>query len=442
MNRVQIIIRLGVETMKKLLSTLLLVSLLLPSIIVAAEEPVTLTYAYWGQPSEIAAQEAIIKAFEAQNDHIRIESEHVSSTPEFNAAIMTRIAAGNAPDIFYIGEVLVEGHKKLGTLLDLLPYAKQSGFNLESFWPSLLSPMGYNDGHLYAIPKDCTAMMIYYNKSMLDAAGIPYPSPDWTWEDYVKMVNALTIKDENGRIIQYGSAGDAGWPTWLGFVYKNGGQIIDPKSGRMIPDDPKTIEALQRYIDLGLVDGAMPTPDQLASLGNSTSQDLFMSGMAATMIAGRWQTFFFKDFEGEYGYINFPNTENGNGTGTLFVTLAAPITTKHPKEVWEFLEFYCGELGTTLNTNMGLGMPVTEALTEKGVWMLEGEGEKEKQLWITELKNSKPLPFHAEWAMIIDEIFNRHMTDAARGTITVEEAMRLSAEEANAYLDQKENTTN
>lgn len=87
-------------------------------------------------------------------------------------------------------------------------------------------------------------------------------------------------------------------------------------------------------------------------------------------------------------------------------------------------------------------MPVTEALTEKGVWMLEGEGEKEKQLWITELKNSKPLPFHAEWAMIIDEIFNRHMTDAARGTITVEEAMRLSAEEANAYLDQKENTTN
>ncbi len=425
--------------MKKLLTLLLMVSMLaMPLVGLAADNPVTLTYAYWGQPSEIAAQEAIIEAFHAQNDHIRIESEHVSSTPEFNAAIMTRIAAGNAPDIFYIGEVLVESHIQMGTLLDLLPYAQESGFDLEKFWPSLLPPMGYDEGHLYAIPKDCTAMMIYYNKAMLDAAGIPYPTPDWTWDEYAEMVNKLTIKDDTGRVTQYGSAGDSGWPTWLGFAYKNGGQLIDPETGRLIPDDPKTIEALQRYMDLGLVDGAMPSPDQLASLGNSTPQDLFMSNMAATMIAGRWQTFFFKEFEGEYGYINFPNTDSGNGTGMLFVTLAAPVTTQHPKEVWEFLEFYCGELGTTLNTNLGLGMPVTEELAEKGVWMLEGETEAQKEMWMTELRNTKPLPFHTEWGMIIDEIFNRHMTDAARGVTTVAEALKVSAEEANAYLDQKE----
>lgn len=298
--------------------------------------------------------------------------------------------------------------------------------------------MGYDEGHLYAIPKDCTAMMIYYNKAMLDEAGIPYPTPDWTWDDYAEMVRALTITDESGRVTQYGSAGDTGWPTWIGWAYKNGGKLMDEETGRIIPDDAKFIEALQRYMDLGLVDGAMPNPDQLAALGNSTSQDLFMSNMAATMIAGRWQTFFFKDFEGEYGYINFPNTDYGNGTGMLFVTLASPVTTQHPEEVWEFLEFYCGELGITLNTNLGLGMPVTPALTEKGVWMLEGEGEAEKELWITELTNMVPLPFHQEWGMIIDEIFNRHMTEAARGVVTVAEAMASIAEEANTYLDQKE----
>lgn len=396
-----------------------------------AEEQVTITYAYWGIPEEVEAQEKIIAAFHAQNDHIRIESEYVSSAAEFPTTLLTRIAGGNAPDVFYAGEAWVQPYASKGVLLDLLPIAQEDGFSFDDFWPGVLDPIGYNEGHVWAMPKDCTPMMVYYNKGLFDKAGVPYPTADWTFEEYRETLKKLTIVDESGRTVQYGGAGDNGWPTWFGFTYKNDGTFMDMDKMQVI-EDQNLIDALQSYIDIGVVDKSMPSPSDLEGLGQGTL-DLFRSGLAATTIAGRWNAFFLTDFEGEYGVVPLPNSKSSKSP-LLFVTLVAPNNTKHPKEVWEFLKFYCSEAGITLNTNLGLGMPPVKSLTEQGVWMLEGEDPANKQIFMDQLADTRTLPFNPFWGTVVDDIYNRHLQDAARGAISVADAVKLIAEEGNAAI--------
>ena len=40
------------------------------------------------------------------------------------------------------------------------------------------TPEGY-----FGLPRDFQTIVLYYNKAMFDAAGVAYPTEDWTWDD-------------------------------------------------------------------------------------------------------------------------------------------------------------------------------------------------------------------------------------------------------------------
>ncbi|MCA5011083.1 extracellular solute-binding protein, partial [Clostridioides difficile] len=75
----------------------------------------------------------------------------------------------------------------------------------------------------YAVPKDIDTIALWYNKTMFDEAGIPYPDKDWTWDDYAEAAKKLTKADGS----QYGFAlrptnDQAGWNN---IVYDMGGYV-------------------------------------------------------------------------------------------------------------------------------------------------------------------------------------------------------------------------
>ena len=82
-------------------------------------------------------------------------------------------------------------------------------------------------------------MILYYNKSLFDEAGVDYPpskaAEAWTWDEFVAAARQLTV-DRNGN----NAASDAfdpeqidvfgiSFPTWWGgylpMIYSNGGQL-------------------------------------------------------------------------------------------------------------------------------------------------------------------------------------------------------------------------
>jgi len=69
--------------------------------------------------------------------------------------------------------------------------------NKDEYMANVLE-LGQVDGKQYALIRDASTQMIGYNKDMFDAAGVPYPKDDWTWDDFLGAAQKLT-KVENGK---------------------------------------------------------------------------------------------------------------------------------------------------------------------------------------------------------------------------------------------------
>ncbi|MBO1752128.1 sugar ABC transporter substrate-binding protein [Actinotalea sp. BY-33] len=400
----------------------------------AAGGETTIRYAFWGVPEEVEVQEQLKAAFEAEHPEITVELDHVSDAGAFGANMLTQIAGGNAPDVFYVGEALVSSFGQRGVLEDLMPYIERDGVDLEAYIDGTVQPLVTPENEMFAFPKDNTPMMVYYNKRLFDEAGVEYPSDDWTWEEMRTAAEQLTVREGN-QVRQYGIDYGAGWTTYMPTVYSNGGTLFNEDRTASTYADPATAEAVQAIADLWLTEPAVaPSPDAFAEMGlNGT--DLFLSGRLAMQLNGRWNAFFIRDLEDEWGVAPMPSLEEGKTT-SLFVTLAVPENSQNKDAAWEFVKFVVSEEGQRINSPTGLGLPVLESLVEDGPsWLLEGESEDNAAVYLDSLTNRvEPLPFHPQWSETVDEIAVRELDAVWRGESTAAEAGERIDQQIEAVL--------
>jgi multiple sugar transport system substrate-binding protein len=398
-----------------------------------AEMKGQLTFSFWGIPEEVEVQEKITAEFNKIYPNIKVNLDHVSGVDDFNTTIMTRMSGGTGPDVFYMGEVMVPIYSDRGLVEDLLPYAQRDNIDMTDYWPGVLSPCGYNDGHLWAFAKDCGPYFIYYNKAHFDAIGEPYPDGSWTTAKFLEIAKKLTKTDASGKITRYGLAAENGWPTWFALIYKNGGSIMDAQRKRFVYDQ-NTADILQWYFDLANVHRTATNPDIMVSLGGGAEVDAFKGDLASMVIGGRFMTYFLKDFKGNYGFATFPKAKVTTQP-LQFVALGLAKGSKNKEAAWQYIKYYCSRTGQNINSPTGMGLPVMKSVTESGIWMLPGETAQNKNDLLTQFADTKDLPYHPEWARLIDDIYTRHLKEAARGVTTAKNALNAAIAECNKFLE-------
>ena len=128
------------------------------------------------------------------------------------------------------------------------------------FYEEAILPYMWNRT-LMCLPQNLSSLVVYYNKNLFDAAGLAYPSDDWTWDDFVSTAKALTKDtDGDGLTDQFGIGTEASIFRLAPMIWQNGGDIVDdpvnPK--RLTLDTPAAKEALQWFIDLQVKHKVMP----------------------------------------------------------------------------------------------------------------------------------------------------------------------------------------
>jgi ABC-type glycerol-3-phosphate transport system substrate-binding protein len=89
---------------------------------------------------------------------------------------------------------------RAGYLLDLSPLvATDSTLNEDDFFPAMWQSFQWDQG-IWGLPVTASFNMFVYRKAAFDAAGLPYPTEDWTFEDFADTARALTQRDENGDV--------------------------------------------------------------------------------------------------------------------------------------------------------------------------------------------------------------------------------------------------
>ncbi|MEZ4517363.1 MAG: extracellular solute-binding protein [Chloroflexota bacterium] len=148
-----------------------------------AMEPVELTYfTFSAAPDHLEDLDAMIAAFSEQHPEISVKVE-TAPFDDYFTKLQTLIAGGTAPDVFELNYENFVTYADKGILLDLSPLmAADESLDTNIYYPRALEAFTY-DGKQEGLPATFSTVVMFYNKDLFDAAGLDYPTNDWTWDD-------------------------------------------------------------------------------------------------------------------------------------------------------------------------------------------------------------------------------------------------------------------
>ncbi|NWF69416.1 MAG: sugar ABC transporter substrate-binding protein [Chloroflexi bacterium] len=335
--------------MRTRIALLLAVLLLMTLGSAATAQDVSLEMWIAASPEELEAVEAQVQLFRDANPGITVT---VSAQPEYDTQLQTAFAAGDYPDVFYVGQGKFVEYVEAGVLYN----GNDMIENPDGLYPALRNTFTY-DGSLYCPAKDFSTLAIQYNRDMFDAAGLDYPTADWTWDDLRAAAIALTNENQVGLIA------NADLDRWYAFYVQAGGHLYDEEGNFIFEADP-ALQALQLYADLHQGGYAATSAD----LGAGWPGEAFGQGKGAMTLEGNWIiSYLLNNFpELNWGAAEMPigpgsamseemGEMAGRGTLTFTVCLAVGANTEFPTEAWSLVNFLTGEEGAALVAETGFG---------------------------------------------------------------------------------------
>ena len=109
-------------------------------------------------------------------------------------------------------------------------------------------------GKTWGVPFQRSTVVMYYNKELFKEAGLDPNKPPTNWAELKEAATKLTKKDASGKVTQWGvQIPSSGFPYWLFQTLTTGNDaVLANDAGNAVKfDDPKVIEALQYWVDLG-----------------------------------------------------------------------------------------------------------------------------------------------------------------------------------------------
>jgi len=294
--------------MKKFLLVFLACSILLPSAFAANNTTVTIRFLTMAEYHN--ALQGVIQAFEDSHPGVNVETEEFPFAQLFDA-IEIKLGSRNSNfDVVLTDAPMVSGYAYRGFISPLDEYFTAA--EKAEFTPALVNSGTY-DGKFYSPPLKNSCHVLWYNKKLLDKAGIPYPSADpknrMTWEQVVELSQKIMA-----------AAGD---PTVYGLTFEQisrpyqilplvnslGGEGIGP-DGITVDgyiNGPAFVKAMQWYSDIHNKYKISPK-----GIAPSETVGQFTAGKIAFLSANLFDYKTFEKTPGlQYGYCPLPYFKEG-----------------------------------------------------------------------------------------------------------------------------------
>ena len=393
--------------MKKLVFPVLLVAALLLSACggkaPAPGAPVELTFMNWGAPEELAVWNQIVADFQAQNPNITVKVE-VSDWDAYWEKLKTMLAASTPPDMFAMDAPLYLDYQSRGVLKNLQPYLDQNPELLAGVYPQTLEAYKLDDGY-YGLPRDFQTIVLFYNKDMFDAAKVPYPTADWTYDDLRAAAEKLTLDTNgDGKIEQYGFYSDL-WDmelVWSEAIWAYGGDIISADHTQTLIGEPAARQAWQIFYDMMFTDKSMPDPTTAAQFGDDT----FQAGAVAMTTIGHWAVPGYNTVTFQWDVAPMPKGPAGSATSVNSAGFVVAAGSKHPDESFEFIKFVLSSAGQTRLTELGFAIPVLKAVAESDTFLKQAGPSINQQVFLDSLAFARMKPVfkgYDEWSAAVGD---------------------------------------
>jgi multiple sugar transport system substrate-binding protein len=292
-----------------------------------ASGTVTIWVGSWWEPQVPIMQEL----WQADHPQITLDVQPLPINgylDKFTAAAL----GGAPPDIIDVDSTWVSTVAALGLLQPLDDVA--ADLDVADISPAIWAASGFK-GVQYAIPARGGPEVWYYNKTVFDKAGVPYPTANWTHDDLVDIARALTIPGEQYGI---GVPADASDPSnvqslFSPILWHFGGGFLTPDHSAPAINSPESVRAITYWSDFYLKYKASPegTPNF------TTTRDLFplFEANKLGLIVSSSNTFdaLLQRPHVSWGVVTAPDKINRAGGWTMGI----PVGAQNPEAAKVFL---------------------------------------------------------------------------------------------------------
>jgi multiple sugar transport system substrate-binding protein len=360
----------------------------------------------------------IVDAFEDANPDITVD---VTTLPygDYGTALQTDLAAGTQSDVFDIEYANYADFQANGVLapIEVSDPSVYRQSVLESY---------ATDGTQYALPSSFSDVVLYYNKDLFDAAGLDYPTGDWTWADEKAAAEKLT--DQAAGV--WGDHQPVSFHEYYKVLAQNGGSFLNDARDAAAFNTPEGIEAAKWLVEKsGTV---MPTIEQ----GQGTPDfdtNLFKDGKLAMLHTGIWVFGAVADVPFAWDIAVEPgNTDQASAVFSNAVGVSSASKNIEAASKWaEFLT--SSDVMVDARLDSGWELPPISDETKLATYLDKGAPEN-RQAVFDSLDGIALPPVAKTGQAEMQDIITEELVEAQAGRKTVEDALASAEQRINAVM--------
>lgn len=382
-----------------------------------AAEPVTITYTnFISNGGNEQNMDAIVAAFEKENPNITVD---VTTLPygDYFTALQTDLVAGTQADVFDIEYANYRSYVESGVAAPI------PGINASKYRESLLQAY-QTDGVQYAIPTSFSTVVLFYNKDLFDAAGVDYPTADWTWTDEQAAAEAITDKSKDV------------WGDYQPFTYNEYFKAVAQAGGSFLSEDgksvnfntPQGVEAAKWLVNK--VGNTMPAAGDASTDSDS---DLFATGHLAMWHTGIWMFSSMQDVPFDWDIVVEPGlTQQASHLFSNAVMVSA--NSEHPEAAAKWAD-YLATSKTTIDARLASSWELPPVSDDGALTAYLTQGlPKNRQAVFDSLDSVALAPSIGANQAQMSDIVSKYLAEAAAGRMSVEDAVKKAADEVQPLL--------
>ena len=331
-----------------------------------AAEPVTVEFLAWLDPADKPAYEALRDTWNERSTDIEVQL--TIPADNFYAKLETMVAGGAPPDLSQFQSWEWQPFADKAILIPLDDYIEQDDHTAPFPDTPAMDKMTRREGKRWIVPYEHPTMVMFYLKKPFDEAGIPYPTGDWTMEEFLDIAEQLT--DTSGDVKKFGYQANGNWFRDMQWFRSTGkkefDQLVDPTTAQF--NQPEMAEIIQIVAgDVYRSPKISPSPADLEGGANT-----IQNGNTAMKYEGPW---FFSQINSpelqadgkgfEFDLCLMPKVEPYDFTYYRALSSGHGILDTDNKDAsWKFLYWATGEEGEKIFTGINGRVPNTFDLIE------------------------------------------------------------------------------
>ena len=153
----------------------------------------TLSIMWWGSDTRARITEDLIHLWEEKTG-AKVEFEYYDGGTYWTQ-FQAKMAANDLPDVFQMGNNWLTYYD---TIEPLNAYIEDGTIDTTAISDAMLATtINQANGDVTGMSNGTNARCFAYNPALFDEAGVPYPTDNWTWDDFAAACRAITEKTGN-----------------------------------------------------------------------------------------------------------------------------------------------------------------------------------------------------------------------------------------------------